>query len=152
VISVLITASDDPRPLARLLTALVRAAAEGLVREAAVIGAAGPSRTIADDAGAGLYDDFASALATAKGPWLTGLPLGPGLSPGWMEVLAAHLAREPAEPARLIGGGGALGFGGRPEGWLLPKRLAPSTDALEQDLQRLARRGRRLRILDRRRG
>src|SRR5277367_6688460 len=61
LISVLINAPEDPQALTRLLTALVPAAAEGLVREVGVIGAAGPAHAIADDAGAGLYDDFAGA-------------------------------------------------------------------------------------------
>src|ERR1700761_1824888 len=75
LISVLVTASDEPKTLTRLLTALVPAAAEGLVREVAVIGAAGPALSIADDAGAELYDTFADALERAKGPWIAGLPL-----------------------------------------------------------------------------
>ena len=151
MISVLITAPDDPRALTRLLTALVPAAAEGLVREVAVIGAEGPAHTIADDAGAGLYGAFAEAFEKAKGPWIAGLPAGPSFSSDWMELSPAHLAREPAAPARLmVCRPGGFSFGGAPEGWLVPKRLATSAVVVEQDLQRLARRGRRLRVLDRR--
>lgn len=151
MISVLITASDDPKALTRLLTALVPAAAEGLVREVAVIGAEGPSRAIADDAGAGLYDDFAQALQKAKGPWVAGLPLGPGFAPHWMERVIAHLARDTQQPVRLVDRSAGLRLSPVPEGWLVPKSLAGSAGAVEQDLQRLARRGGgRLRILDRR--
>jgi hypothetical protein len=150
LISILVTATDDPKPLTRLLTALVPAAAEGLVRGVAVIGAEGPARTIADDAGAELYQAFAEALAKAKGPWIAGVPLGPNLAVGWMELVAAHLAQEPAGPARLVARSAGLSFSSGPEGWLAPKRLAAaSAVVVEQDLQRLARRGRRLRVLDR---
>jgi hypothetical protein len=148
MISVLINAPDDPRALTRLLTALVPAAAEGLVREVAVIGAEGPSHGIADDAGAGLYGAFAEAFEKAKGPWIAGLPAGPSFSPDWMELIVAHLAREPQQPARIVARRVSLSRG--PEGWLVPKRLATSAIVVEQDLQRLARRGGRLRVLDRR--
>ncbi len=151
MISVLITASDDAKALTRLLTALVPAAAEGLVREVAVIGAAGASHAIADDAGAGLYDDFGEGFAKAKGPWVAGLPLGPNFAPDWMELVIAHLAKESDQPARLIARSRALSLSAGPEGWLAPKRLAGSAGVVEYDLQRLARRGGgRLRILDRR--
>jgi hypothetical protein len=149
LISVLVTASDEPKALTRLLTALVPAAAEGLVREVAVIGAAGPALAIADDAGADLYDTFATAFERAKGPWVAGLPLTSNLAPDWMELLIAHLAKEPQTPARLVARAGGLSLSAGPEGWLAPKQLAASA-VVEQDLQRLARRGGRLRILDRR--
>jgi hypothetical protein len=148
VISVLITASDDPNALTRLLTALVPAAAEGLVREVAVIGADGPSHAIAEDAGAGLFAAFAEAFERAKGPWIAGLTPGPGFGPDWMELVTGHLASEPQRPARLTAR--RFGLAPCPAGWLVPKRLATSAVAVEQDLQRLARRGGRLRILDRR--
>jgi len=151
LISVLITASDDPAALTRLLTALVPAAAEGLVREVAVIGAVGPVHAIADDAGAGLYDDFAEAYQRAKGPWVAGLPLGPNFAPNWIELVIAHLAKEAQQPARLVVRPRGLRLASNPEGWLVPKSLGSSAGVMEQDLQRLARRGGgRLRILDRR--
>ena len=149
LISVLVTASDEPKALTRLLTTLVPAAAEGLVREVAVIGAAGLALAIADDAGADLYGAFAEAFERAKGPWIAGLPLGASLSPDWMEGLIAHLAKEPQTAVRLAGRSGGLTLSSGPQGWLVPKRLAASA-VVEQDLQRLARRGGRLRILDRR--
>lgn len=145
MISVIITASDDGEALARLLSALVPAAAEGLVREVAVVGASGAAAEVAEDAGADLYDAFGPAFERARGPWVAGLPLAAALAPGWMADFADHLRRAPNEPARLV----ARGFSLRaPEGWLAPKRLAPSAGVVEQDLQALARRGRRLRVLD----
>src|SRR5580658_2551667 len=151
MISVLINATGDAKALARLLTALVPAAAEGLVREVAVVGAEGVGAELSLDAGADLYDDFAGAAERARGPWIAGLPLATTFAPDWMELLADHLAREPAAPARLVARPGGFRLRGGPEGWLVPKRLAPSAGAVEQDLQRLARLGgRRLRALDRR--
>jgi hypothetical protein len=147
VISVILTAVDDAKPLARLLTALVPAAAEGLVREVAVVGASGAAAEVAEDCGASLYAAFGEALAKARGPWIAAMPLSSVLAPDWIELLAEHLRRDPAQPARLT----ARGFSfSHPEGWLVPKALAASVGALEQDLQRIARRGgRRLRVLDR---
>ena len=151
LISVLINATDDPQALTRLLTALVPAAAEGLVREVAVIGASGPAHAIADDAGTGLYDDFAEAYRRAKGPWIAALPPGPNLAPDWMELVIAHLAKDEQRPARLVDRSTTLSLSARLEGWLIPKSLAGSAGVVEHDLQRLARRGGgRLRILDRR--
>jgi hypothetical protein len=151
MICVILTAADDPKPLARLLTALVPAAADGLVREVAVVGADGPSRAIADDAGADCFETFAEAVADARSAWLAGLPPTATLTPDWMAIVADHLARDLAAPARLVARPAGLRFGAAPEGWLVPKRLTALAGAVEQDLQRLARRGgRRLRILDRR--
>jgi hypothetical protein len=153
MISLILVASDDARAMSRLLTALTPGAAERVIREVAVLGAAGASYEVADDAGADLYpaDAFAEAFERAKGPWVAGLPLEVELAPHWIEALAAHLAREPAAPARLVARGFAQWLTGGKEGWLVPKRLATSAAAVrEQDLQRLARRsGRRLRILTR---
>jgi hypothetical protein len=147
VISVIVTASNDATRLARLLTALVPAAAEGLVREVAVVGAAGLAAEVAEDAGANRFDVFAAALEAARGPWIAGLPLAAVFAPDWIELLAGHVRNDQAQPARLA----VRGFiWGSPEGWLVPKALAASVGALEQDLQRIARRGgRRLRVLDR---
>ena len=144
MISVIVTASDDAEALARLLTALVPAAAEGLVREVAVVGARGLAAEVAEDAGADRYEASGAAFERARGPWVVGLPLAAALAPDWMAEIADHMRRAPNEPARLT----ARGFSLRaPEGWLVPKRLAPSAVVVEQDLQALARRGRRLRVL-----
>ncbi len=152
MISVLIAAPEDPRPLARLLAALVPAAADGLVREVAVVGAEGVCRSLADDAGADLHATLPEALAAARGPWLARLPSSAVFVGDWMEVVAAHLARLPERPARIVARPGWLTFGLSPEGWLAPLSLIASAAAAQQDVQRLARRGggRRLRILDRR--
>lgn len=145
MISVILIASDDGEALARLLTALVPAAAEGLVREVAVVGATGLAAEIAGDAGADLYEAFGLAFERTRGPWVGGLPLAATFSSDWIATVADHMRRAPNEPARLT----ARGFSLRaPEGWLAPKRLAPSAVVVEQDLQALARRGRRLRVLE----
>ena len=140
----IISASNDGEALARMLAALVPAAAEGLVREVAVVGATGLAAEVAEDAGADRYEAFDAAFERARGPWVAGLPLAASLTADWMAIVADHLRREQA-PARLT----ARGFSLRaPGGWLAPKRIAPSAGVMEQDLQALARRGRRLRVLD----
>jgi hypothetical protein len=152
MISILLAATDDPKALALLLAELVPAAAEGLVRDVAVLGGDAASLALADEAGASLYaaDAFAEALVRSKGTWVAGLPLRERLAAGWMEVVCAHLDEAPARPARLTRKGGMLGLARGPEGWLAPKSLIASTGAAEQDLQRLARRsGRRLHVLRR---
>jgi hypothetical protein len=149
MISFIVTASDDGQALARLLTSFVPAVAEGLVREVAVLGASGTAAEIAEDAGADLYDPsgFGVAFERARGPWVAGVPLAAMLARDWIEIVGAHLRREPPEPARLLARGFTLP--GR-AGWLVPKRLSASAGVVEQDLQRIARGGRRLRVLDRR--
>ena len=152
MISLIVNAGEDHRALSRLLTALVPAAAEGLIREVAVLGALGRSYDVADDAGAELYDagGFGEAFGRTRGPWVAGVPLLASFATDWIDLLAAHLARSPAEAARLVGRGGWPLLPGGPEGWLAPKSLAVSAAAAEQDLQRLARRsGRRLRVFSR---
>jgi hypothetical protein len=154
MISVIVTGSNDGKGLARLLTGLVPAAAEGLVKEVAVLGGDEASQAVAEDAGAELYgaDGFGEAIGKARGDWLAGFPLGVNFAPAWMELLATHLARGVSEPARLTARpGGGFSLSAAPEGWLVPRRLAASAAVVEQDFERLARRsGRRLRILDRR--
>ncbi|HEY1426672.1 MAG TPA: hypothetical protein VGF50_08380 [Caulobacteraceae bacterium] len=149
MITFILTATEDAEALARLLSALVPAVAEGLVREAAVVGARGAAAEVADDAGADLCETFGAAIEAARGPWIAGAPLGAVFTPDWMQLVADHVRREPMEAARLA----SRGFGLRQRaGWLVPKRLAPSAVVVEQDLQRLARRGRRLRVLEPGRG
>jgi hypothetical protein len=149
MISVLIVASDDEAALARLLTQLVPAAAEGLVRDVLVVGAAGPSRDVALDAGATLVEPGQAPLGGARGEWLLGLPLGARLRPEWMEVVSRHLATPPPTPARLARTG-LWPSGRRDEGWLAPLALASGGRTGEKDLERLARRrGRVLRVLER---
>jgi len=149
MISVVVRASDDAAALARLLTALVPAAAEGLVRDVLVLGAEGASYEIAEDAGAMTASDgsLGQVLTRCRGDWIAHLPLSAVLAEGWMNVLEDFL-RDAAAPARIIGKAG-LGLRRRPFGWLAPRRTVLSVAAVEKDLQGLARRlgGRPLRIL-----
>jgi hypothetical protein len=151
MISVVIQASEDAAALARLLTSLVPAAADGLVRDVVVLGAKGASLEIAEDAGAVSIPegDGAQAIGRTKGAWIAHLPLGAAPVEGWMEIVAEHLALEPPSTAKLTSGKSLFGLAGGPVGWLAPRRETLSAAAVEQDLERLARRlgGRRLRIL-----
>jgi hypothetical protein len=151
MISLIVNAGEDHKTLTRLLSALVPAAAEGLIRDVSVLGALGRSYDVADDAGADLYDAsaFAEAFEHARGPWLAGVPLNASFAPDWIAILAAHVHHGPPTPARLVAPG-AWPWSGSPEGWLVPKASASSAAPAEQDLKRLARRaGRRLRIFSR---
>jgi hypothetical protein len=151
VISVILTATGDVRALGRLLAALVPAAAEGLVREVAVLGGDAESVALADDAGAHLFaaGAFEQALVSTKGPWIAWLPEQAILSAGWTETLAGYLEAAHGGPARLTAKPGFLGLRYGPEGWLAPK-TAVLAGATQQDLERLARRsGRRLGVFHR---
>jgi len=151
MLSVVIRASEDAPALARLLTALVRGVAEELVGDVVVLGASGPARDIAEDAGATLadYGGMAAAVGLTRGDWVAGLPLSAILAQEWIQTLAAHMERTPPAPARLTTvGGWSLRRG--PAGWVAP-RAALSALATEQDFQRLARARavHRLRVLSR---
>jgi hypothetical protein len=145
---VLVDGSRAPRALGALLTALVPAATDGLVREVLVVGASGIAREIADDAGARLADDLCSAVSSAKGPWMVWLPAGAGLAAGWMEAMRVHVESAGDRPARLVDRRRL--FGRSLEGWLSPKP-ALSACVAQQDLQRIVRGlgRRRLRVLER---
>jgi hypothetical protein len=145
MISVVLAGSDDAKALANRLAELVPAAAEGLVREVAVLGGDASSLELAEDAGASVYaaDAFADALGRSKGPWVASLPLRGRLSAGWMGIVSAHIEKVPAKPARLTFKPGWLGLAFGPEGWLAPKSLLSSAGPTQQDLERLARRSRR---------
>jgi len=150
MISVIVEADDGAEALAAMLTRIVPGAAEGLVRDVVVIGAAGLAREVAEDAGAEVCADFATALTVAKGPWLACLPPGGRLLPGWVAALGRHLREGEGSPARLCAGRGLFGVR-RPEGWLAPKPAAGSAVVVKKDFERIARRrGRRLRVLERR--
>lgn len=93
MISVVVSCLDCEEGLAHSLTALVPAAAEGIVREVVVMdgGSRDATRTVADAAGCEMHvvkggegARFAAGSKVAlKSPWLMFLPAGSMLEPGW---------------------------------------------------------------------
>jgi len=113
MISAIIPTLNCERDLQRLLTSLVPAAVEGLVREvlAADAGSSDATRAICEDAGAEVVEGgVLAAAARAKSERLLILPVGLQLRAGWERALADHLQ---------AGGGRAVieGFDA-PRGWL----------------------------------
>ncbi|MBS0488456.1 hypothetical protein [Phenylobacterium sp. NIBR 498073] len=115
MISVIVPTAESERDLAALLSVLVPAAVDGLVREVIVVDA-GPSQAtaaICEDAGADVLAGFADALRRAKGDYVLALPASLRLRPGWDESVRRHLedgggaallvAREPGLLERLVG-------------------------------------------------
>lgn len=115
MISVIVSTVDTDRDLAALLSALVPAAVDGLVREVLVVGAGSTDAGLAicEDAGADVVADVAAALRRAKGDYVLALPAALRLRPGWEESVRRHLeagggaallvAREPGLLERLTG-------------------------------------------------
>lgn len=115
MISVIVPTAESERDLAALLSVLVPAAVDGLVREVIVVDAAPSQATaaICEDAGADVLAGFADALRRAKGDYVLALPASLRLRPGWDESVRRHLedgggpallvAREPGLLERLAG-------------------------------------------------
>ena len=115
MISVVVFTANADRDLAVLLSALVPAAVDGLVREVLVVDAGSTDATLAicEDAGAHVVAGFAAALRRAKGDYVLALPVALRLRPGWDESVRRHLeegggpallvAREPGLRERLTG-------------------------------------------------
>ncbi|NBN64388.1 glycosyltransferase [Microvirga tunisiensis] len=103
MISVVISSLDNEEGLAHSLTALVPAAAEGIVREVVVMdgGSRDGSVTVADAAGCELHVLLAGegrryaegAARAAKSPWLLFLPAGSVLEAGWHTDAASFVER-----------------------------------------------------------
>ena len=115
MISVVVPAAGSDRDLAALLSALVPAAVDGLVREVLVAdgGSSAAAAAICEDAGADVVADLAAAVRRAKGDYVLALPVSLRLRPGWDESVRRHLedgggaallvAREPGLLERLAG-------------------------------------------------
>ena len=103
MISVVVSTANADRDLAALLSALVPAAVDGLVREVLVADAGSTDATLAicEDAGADVVADFAAALRRARGDDVLVLPVSLRLRPGWDESVRRHL-EEGGGPALLV--------------------------------------------------
>ncbi|MGL4405994.1 MAG: glycosyl transferase family 2 [Notoacmeibacter sp.] len=95
MLTAFILANNDPKALTRTLNALIGAAVDGLVREVIVLAPIEDetAANLADHAGCGLFtpDQFANAVALAKGDWLLILQAGALPEQGWSESIGDHI-------------------------------------------------------------
>ncbi|MEM6851315.1 MAG: TIGR04283 family arsenosugar biosynthesis glycosyltransferase [Pseudomonadota bacterium] len=108
MISVVIPTLNAAKGLPGALTALVPAAADGLVKEVIVVdgGSQDETTAIADGAGArilsaprGRGGQLAAGAAAARAPWLLFVHADTVLAEGWEAAAQAHLERAEAEGA-----------------------------------------------------
>jgi len=102
MITAVIPTLNSARDLHGLLSTLVPAAADGLLRQVLVLDAGSTDATleICEDAGADvLGGSIAQAVRVARGDWVLVLPVDLRLRRGWDAAVTAHLER---------GGGAAL--------------------------------------------
>jgi len=121
MISVIVTAPNAARDLHALLSSLVPAAADGLVRQVLVLdgGSDDGAHELCEDAGADVLETtLAQAAAGARGDWILVAPADLRLRRGWGESVAAHLEAG-GEAALLVDAS-------TPGGWLAKFR-APKT-------------------------
>jgi glycosyltransferase involved in cell wall biosynthesis len=133
MISVVIATQNDERLAGPLLTALVPAAVEGLVRQVIIVdgGSTDATLEIAKDCGADVMElsgpaeaRLAAGCERAKGDWL--LILDPTVTPppGWEAAAREHIGRGPDKAAWFSPARGGL-LGGPPKayGLLVSRRL-----------------------------
>lgn len=116
MLSVIIPTFNSEQALVRTLSALVPAAAEGVVREVVIAdgGSTDGTRLIADAAGADVVEVAGSqgarlaggARAARRGDWLMFLVPGSVLAPGWSDELRSFVER--AERSGRAGGCAAV--------------------------------------------
>lgn len=126
MLSVIIPTFNSASELQGLLTALVPAAVDGLVREVICAdgGSTDPTAAICEDSGVEMVaGGLVAAARTAKGEWVLVLPADIVLRRDWAEALKAHLTRG-KRPALLQGlrePGLAARFKAVPTGLLVEK-------------------------------
>ena len=96
MISAIILTGGSERDLASILSALVPAAVDGLVRQVLVVsnGESPAVAAICEDAGASLAPDLSAAASSARADILLVLPENLRLRPGWHESVRRHLEGE----------------------------------------------------------
>jgi glycosyltransferase involved in cell wall biosynthesis len=161
MITVVLPTHNSAARLVQVLTLLVPAAIDGLVREVvfADTGSTDATLAIAEDSGARVVTvqgDVGTRLAagaeTARGGWILALGEDLALPEAWRVAVEAHLAGGGGKPAS-IAGAGLLGLPGRPLA-LLGSRAAveaaggfkPGGDPLKALLGRLKPKAIRLRV------
>jgi len=146
MISVIIATCDHERALGSLLTALVPAAVDGVVRQVIVAdgGSTDATLDIALDSGADVLEltgpaeaRLAAGCAQAKGDWLLFLDPGVVPPPGWEAAARAHMDAWPDRAAWFAPGRGGL-LGGPPAacGLLVSRRMLETAGGYRQDLAR----------------
>lgn len=122
MISVVLPTRDSAAALVQVLTALVPAAVDGLVKEVVFADAGSTDATlaIAEDSGARVIaapGDVSTRLsagcAAARGVWVLVLDEPLALPDGWRTPVEAHLAGGGGKPA-VIAAPGLFGLPGRP--------------------------------------
>ena len=121
MISVILPTRDSAARLVQVLTVLVPAAVDGLVKEVVFADAGSTDATldIAEDSGAWVITAqgdagtrLAAGCAAAKGAWILALGEDLALPEGWRIPIEAHLAGGGGKPA-LIAAPGPFGLAGR---------------------------------------
>ncbi|MBO9710439.1 MAG: glycosyltransferase [Caulobacter sp.] len=123
MISVVLPTRDSAAALVQVLTVLVPAAVDGLVKEVlfADAGSTDATLAIAEDSGARVISapgdvsaQLTAGCAEARGTWMLVLGEALALPDGWRTPVEAHLAGGGGQPA-VITAPGLFGFPGRPQ-------------------------------------
>lgn len=104
MITVVVPAHDSAEALAGLLTTLVPAAVDGLVKDVVIADAGSEDATseLCEESGATLVrGSIAAAAARGRGNWLMILAPETRLPSGWRESVAEHVVRN-LQPALLL--------------------------------------------------
>jgi len=161
MITVVLPTHDSAGRLVQVLTLLVPAAVDGLVKEVVFADAGSTDATlaIAEDSGARVVTvqgdvgtRLAAGAATARGGWILALGEDLALPEAWRAPVEAHLAGGGGKPA-WIAAPGPLGLTGRPLAALASREahdaaggFKPGGDPLKALLGRLKPKAIRLRV------
>jgi hypothetical protein len=137
MLSVIIDARIGDQGLPRLLGQLTSGVVQGLVRQVAIVAAAGPAlEALCEDTGADLHPTLEAAAAAARCEHLLVVPADFRLRDGWIGAFEAHLAARGAEAVVTGLSDGGL-FARRPFGVLVERRRLDGGGGA--DLKRLRR-------------
>ena len=161
MITVVLPTHDSAARLVQVLTLLVPAAVDGLVKTVVFADAGSTDSTlaIAEDSGARVVTvqgdvgtRLAAGAAVARGPWILALGEDLALPEAWRVRVEAHLAGGGGKPA-FIAAPGPFGLAGRPLAVLALREAVeaaggfkPGGDPLKALLRRLKPKAVRLRV------